>query len=113
MKKGEDGVKEPYHLLNMLAAISGGYVINLKTDRIYMIMNAEQRAKATALREQNERDLLKAAVKEYEENGGVITICEPGARTEDIAVGQWGKRRAKNKKIGPITLQKDLEKLKK
>lgn len=73
---------------------------------------AEERAKATARREQNEREMLKAAVEEYKENGGVITVCEPGARTEDIAIGQWGKRRAKSKKIGPITLQKDLKKLK-
>ncbi len=73
---------------------------------------AEERAKATAQREQNEREMLKRAVEEYKENGGVITVCEPGARTEDIAIGQWGKRRAKSKKIGPITLQKDLKKLK-
>ena len=74
---------------------------------------AEERAKATALQEENERAILKAAVEEYKENGGVITICEPGARTEDIAVGQWGKRRSKHKKVGPVVLQKDLKKLKK
>lgn len=78
-----------------------------------MIMNAEDRAKEWALEEENEKALLKAAVEEYKENGGVITICDPGARTEDLAVGQWGKRRSKHKKIGPLTLIKDLEKLKK
>jgi len=56
---------------------------------------AEERAKATALREQNERELLKAAVEEYKENGGVVTVCEPGARTEDIKTNMWGGKKKK------------------
>jgi|TARA_B110000467_G_C18339512_1_gene502240 hypothetical protein len=74
------------------------------------MMNIEERKKALALEEANERQVLKDAIEEYKALGGHITICEPGARTEDITVGQWGKRRKKNNVLGPLTLRKDLPK---
>jgi hypothetical protein len=52
-----------------------------------------------------EEEILEQAIKEWKEKGGKIQICEPGARTEDIVVGQWGKRK-KNKKIGVIKTDK-------
>ena len=57
------------------------------------------------LTEISEEEILKQAIKEYKEKGGKITVCVPGARTEDIVVGQWGKRK-KSKKIGPIKTDK-------
>ena len=36
--------------------------------------------------------------EEYIARGGVVTVCEPGARTEDLYVGQWGRKKAKGKK---------------
>ena len=68
-------------------------------------MNIEERKKALALEEANERQVLKDAIEEYKALGGHITICEPGARTEDITVGQWGKRK-KNKRRGTIITDK-------
>ena len=53
------------------------------------------------LTEISEEEILKQAIKEFKEKGGKITVCEPGARTEDIVVGQWGKRK-KRKIVGPI-----------
>ena len=38
------------------------------------------------------------SVEEYLARGGVITQCEPGARTEDLYVGQWGRKKASGKK---------------
>jgi hypothetical protein len=35
--------------------------------------------------------------EEYLARGGTITICEPGARTEDLYIGQWGRRNQKAK----------------
>ena len=37
-------------------------------------------------------------VEEYLARGGSITVCEPGARTEDLYVGQWGRKKASGKK---------------
>jgi hypothetical protein len=37
------------------------------------------------------------SVKEYLARGGKITICETGARTENIQVGQW----TRNRRRGP------------
>ena len=37
-------------------------------------------------------------VEEYLARGGSITVCEPGARTEDLYVGQWGRKKAPAKK---------------
>ena len=36
--------------------------------------------------------------EEYIARGGVVTVCEPGARTEDLYVGQWGRKKASGKK---------------
>lgn len=37
-------------------------------------------------------------VEEYLARGGSITVCEPGARTEDLYVGQWGRKKGSGKK---------------
>ena len=37
-------------------------------------------------------------MEEYLARGGKITVCEPGARTEDLYIGQWGRRGSKGKK---------------
>ena len=37
-------------------------------------------------------------MEEYLARGGTITVCEPGARTEDLYVGQWGRKKAPPKK---------------
>jgi len=37
-------------------------------------------------------------MEEYLARGGTITVCEPGARTEDLYVGQWGRRKQSKKK---------------
>jgi len=37
-------------------------------------------------------------MEEYLARGGKITVCEPGARTEDLYIGQWGRRSSKGKK---------------
>lgn len=50
------------------------------------------------LTEKTEQESLDEAIKEWLAKGNKITICEPGARTEDIVVGQWGKRK-KAKKV--------------
>jgi|TARA_B100000768_G_scaffold181817_1_gene206655 hypothetical protein len=55
--------------------------------------------------ERTEEEILEQAIKEWKQKGGKIQICEPGARTEDIQIGQWGKRK-KNKKIGAIKTDK-------
>ena len=33
------------------------------------------------------------SVKEYLARGGKITVCEAGARTENLQVGQWTRNR--------------------
>ena len=52
-----------------------------------------------------EQEVLAQAIKEFQEKGGKMTVCEAGARTEDSTVGQWGKRK-KNKKRGTIKTDK-------
>ena len=37
------------------------------------------------------------SVKEYLARGGKITVCETGARTENLQVGQW----TRNRRRGP------------
>lgn len=53
---------------------------------------------------QTEKDTAKA-VKEYLARGGKITVCETGARTEDIQLGQWtrNRRRDPKSKSPPVT----------
>ena len=43
--------------------------------------------------------ITEESVKEYLARGGKITVCEAGARTENIQVGQWtrNRRRAPSK----------------
>lgn len=41
-------------------------------------------------------------IKEYLENGGTITQCEPNARTEEVSyTNSWGKRRKPQAKTTP------------
>jgi predicted peroxiredoxin len=40
---------------------------------------------------------VSESVAEYLARGGVITVCEPGARTEDIPQGQWTRNRSRVK----------------
>ncbi len=37
-------------------------------------------------------------MEEYLARGGTVTVCEPGARTEDLYIGQWGRKKAPAKK---------------
>ena len=43
------------------------------------------------------------SVKEYLARGGKITVCETGARTENLQVGQW----TRNRRRGPSKSQPD------
>ena len=40
-------------------------------------------------------------MEEYLARGGTVTVCEPHARTEDLYVGQWGRRKPSSKKADP------------
>jgi len=39
-------------------------------------------------------------LNDYLKNGGKVTVCEPGARTPDLPVGQW-RRKAGRPKANP------------
>ena len=52
-------------------------------------------------KQKTEAQEVKDAVAEYLKNGGKITRCEPFARTEDLVVGQWGRKNAKKKVENP------------
>lgn len=41
------------------------------------------------------------SVKEYLARGGKITVCEAGARTENIQVGQWTRNRRRGPSKSP------------
>ena len=75
----------------MFLVTVGGYEQNLERNKMQI--------------ERTEEEILEQAIKEWKEKGGKITICEPGARSEDIQIGQWGKRK-KNKKIRAIKTDK-------
>ena len=47
--------------------------------------------------EQDEEFEMEAAVAAFLKKGGKITKCEPGARTEDLVINQWGRKGAKKK----------------
>jgi len=49
------------------------------------------------LTKQQSDKFTEESVKEYLARGGKITICETGARTENIQVGQW----TRNRRRGP------------
>jgi len=40
--------------------------------------------------------ITEESVKEYLARGGKITVCEAGARTENIQVGQWTRNRRRS-----------------
>ena len=64
---------------------------NIKFTRIIM----------SSPKKQIKRDEMSEAVKEYLKKGGKITKCEPFARTENLVVGQWGRKNAKKKIENP------------
>jgi len=41
-------------------------------------------------------------VEEFLARGGKIEVCEPGARTADLVVGQWGRAGVKKKAPTPL-----------
>ena len=55
----------------------------------------------SALKREAEKAALAASMQEYLAGGGNITVCEPGARTEDIPGGQWSRRASKVKPPTP------------
>ena len=54
-------------------------------------MNLKEREAA----KKTEKDAVDAAVAKYLEKGGEVTVCETNARTPDLPVGQWGRRKKK------------------
>ena len=46
-------------------------------------------------------ELDQESVKEYLARGGKITVCEAGARTENIQVGQWTRNRRRSSSKSP------------
>ena len=45
--------------------------------------------------------ITEESVKEYLARGGKITVCETGARTENIQVGQWTRNRRRGPSKSP------------
>ena len=46
-------------------------------------------------------EIDQESVKEYLARGGKITVCEAGARTENIQVGQWTRNRRRGPSKSP------------
>jgi|TARA_B110000908_G_scaffold38217_1_gene46040 hypothetical protein len=60
-------------------------------------------AKATSAPKKKLNLYTKAeSVEEYLARGGVVTVCEAGARTEDIPMGQWSRNRSRVKAPTPV-----------
>ena len=56
------------------------------------------------LTKQQTDKITEESVKEYLARGGKITVCETGARTENLQVGQWTRnRRRASSKSPPVT----------
>ena len=55
------------------------------------------KAKREAMKEK-----LAVDINEYLARGGGITVCEAGARTEDIPQGQWTRNRRRVKPPTPV-----------
>ena len=55
------------------------------------------KAKREAMKEK-----LAVDIDEYLARGGNITVCEAGARTEDIPQGQWTRNRRRVKPPTPV-----------
>jgi|13_taG_2_1085334.scaffolds.fasta_scaffold85287_1 predicted peroxiredoxin len=53
------------------------------------------------LTKQQTDKITEESVKEYLARGGKITVCEPGARTENIQVGQWTRNRRRGPSKSP------------
>jgi len=54
------------------------------------------------LRKEEIKADLDKEMKEYLARGGEITVCETGARTEDIPQGQWTRNRSRVKPPTPL-----------
>mgnify|MGYP000047003050 CR=1 FL=1 len=48
------------------------------------------------------KEKLAVDIDEYLARGGGITVCEAGARTEDIPQGQWTRNRRRVKPPTPV-----------
>ena len=48
-------------------------------------------------------------LKEYLARGGKITVCEAGARTENIQVGQWTRNRRRGPSKSPPATKEQLK----
>ena len=56
------------------------------------------------LTKQQTDKITEESVKEYLARGGKITVCETGARTENLQVGQWTRNRRRDpSKSPPVT----------
>lgn len=53
------------------------------------------------LTKQQSDKFTEESVKEYLARGGKITVCETGARTENIQVGQWTRNRRRGPSKSP------------
>lgn len=45
---------------------------------------------------QQQDKFTEESVKEYLARGGKITVCETGARTENLQMGQWTRNRRRS-----------------
>lgn len=54
-------------------------------------------------------ELDQESVKEYLARGGKITVCEAGARTENIQVGQWTRNRRRSPSKSPPAAKEQLK----
>ena len=46
-----------------------------------------------------ERKAYEAALEEFFANGGTVTKCAIGERSEEAVMSVWGKRKKKSKKV--------------
>jgi hypothetical protein len=67
---------------------------NARLNAVLEDKSAARKAKAKAE--------LEKSYEEYLARGGEITVCEAGARTEDIPTGQWTRNRSRVKPPSPV-----------
>ena len=53
------------------------------------------------LTKQQSDKFTEESVREYLARGGKITVCETGARTENLQVGQWTRNRRRSPSKSP------------
>jgi len=59
--------------------------------------------------EEQEEMATEDAIKEFLANGGKITQCPPGQRTENLVISQWGRPGSKKKAEALAQARKDEE----